>query len=116
MFQKYSRSDCDKLLQAQKKLGEVQDIMKRNLDDLLGRQFDLEVILKEAEEMNLHSSEYRHNAEVIEEEERKKNCGFKIIIVIVIILIVLALAWLISSFICGFDYSRCSSSKKLMQI
>ncbi|EAR94620.1 synaptobrevin (macronuclear) [Tetrahymena thermophila SB210] len=102
-YQLFNTPACDKLTTLRQNVDQLKDVLEKDLSLLLQRGEKLEVIVKKSENMKTVSTELHRNAKKVKNHMWWQNKKM----LIAIVLIVIVLIWLISSFICGFDYSKC---------
>lgn len=82
---------------------QAQEAMTKNLEEALKRGDSLEAMENKANELNNHAQQFERSTKDL----KRKMCFQKYRWYFLGALIVVVLIWLISSFICGFDYHKC---------
>ncbi|ELR21002.1 RSNARE, VAMP71-family [Acanthamoeba castellanii str. Neff] len=94
----------DKISLVQKKVDETKKVMVENIERVLDRGEKIELLVTRTEQLQDQSYRFSTESRRLKWSMCRDNYKLWAILVIVVIIIV----WLISSFICGFDYSKCS--------
>jgi len=87
-------------------LAEVKDVMVDNIERVLARGEKIELLVDKSEALNDSAKKFQRSSRALKNVMWWKNVKMWLLI----IAIVAVLIWLISSFVCGFDYSKCKSS------
>jgi len=95
----------DKIALVQKKVDDTKKVMVENIERVLDRGEKIELLVSRTEQ--LQDQSYKFSSE--SRRLRLAYCFTNIKLWIVLFIVVIVLIWLISSFICGFDYSKCRS-------
>jgi len=93
----------DKISLVQKKVDETKKVMVENIERVLDRGEKIELLVTRTEQLQDHSYRFSTESRRFKWSMCRENYKLWAILIVVIIIIV----WLISSFICGFDYSKC---------
>jgi len=95
----------DKISLVQKKVDETKKVMVENIERVLDRGEKIELLVSRTEQLADQSYKFNSASRTL----KYAYCFYNVKLWIALIVVVAILCWLISSFICGFDYSKCSS-------
>jgi len=95
----------DKIALVQKKVDDTKKVMVENIERVLDRGEKIELLVSRTEQLQDQSYKFSSESRGL----RLAYCFTNIKLWIVLFIVVIVLIWLISSFICGFDYSKCRS-------
>jgi len=93
----------DKIGNVQKKVDETKKIMVENIERVLDRGERIELLVSRTE--HLEDSSYKFARSSTALKWQMWFCNVKLWIVLIVVLVICA--WLLSSFICGFNYKKC---------
>jgi len=94
----------DKITQVQKKVDETKKVMVENIERVLDRGEKIELLVTRTEQLQDQSYKFQEGSRSL----KWSFCYTNFKLWIALILVVVVLIWLVSSFICGFNYSKCS--------
>eukprot|EP01087_Luapelamoeba_hula_P024850 TRINITY_DN960_c0_g1_i1.p1 TRINITY_DN960_c0_g1~~TRINITY_DN960_c0_g1_i1.p1 ORF type:complete len:219 (-),score=37.03 TRINITY_DN960_c0_g1_i1:276-932(-) len=94
----------DKISMVTKKVDETKKVMVENIERVLDRGEKIELLVSRTEQLQDQSYKFASESKKL----RFAACLTNVKLWIVLIIVVIVLVWLISSFICGFDYHKCS--------
>jgi len=94
----------DKITQVQKKVDDTKKVMVENIERVLDRGEKIELLVTRTEQLQDQSYKFVEGSRSL----RWKMCYTDYKLWVALIFVILVLIWLVSSFICGFDYSKCS--------
>jgi len=84
-------------------LAEVKDVMVENIERVLARGEKIELLVDKSDQLNQSARKFQKSSKNLKNVMWFKNVKMWALIA----LIVAVLIWLISSFVCKFDYSGC---------
>ena len=87
-------------------LNEVKDIMVENIEKVLQRGEKIEMLVDKTEALSNSAKRFQRSSKALKQVMWMKNVKMYLLIGLILGLII----WLISSFVCGFNYSKCKSS------
>jgi len=93
----------DKIATVQKKVDETKKVMVENIERVLDRGEKIELLVSRTEHLQDQSYKFSQASKDL----RWAFCFTNIKLWIALIIVVIILIWLISSFVCGFNYSKC---------
>lgn len=96
----------DAFTKVQGQINEVKSTLTENINKVLARGEKIELLVDKTEQLNMSANKFQKSARTLKRAMWWKNVKMWIVIVVILIVII----WLISSFACGFDYSKCSGS------
>jgi len=94
----------DKITQVTKKVDETKKVMVENIERVLDRGEKIELLVSRTEQLQDQSYRFASNSKSL----RITACLTNIKLWIALVIVIVVLIWLVSSFICGFNYSKCS--------
>lgn len=89
------------------KLESVKGVMVQNIEQILERGEKLELLVDKTEELSTTAFKFQKSSRDL----RKAMWLRKMRMYAIVVLVFAVGIWLLTSFICGFDYKKCSSSK-----
>lgn len=99
----YNSSASDSLAAVTTKLDDVKNIMVQNIEMVLERGEKLELLVDKTDRLRTESFKFEKSSK----ELRLAMLWRRIQLYVMIFCILAIIIWLISSVICGFDYSKC---------
>lgn len=97
---------ADNFGQVKDKLAEVKDIMVQNIESVLARGEKIELLVDKSEQLNRSANKFQRSSKQLKNVMWWKNVKMWALITVIVIVLI----WLISSFVCGFNYSKCGAS------
>lgn len=89
-------------------LSEVKDIMVENIERVLARGEKIELLVDKTDALNQSAKRFQKSSKQLKNVMWWKNVKMWILIITIVAILI----WLISSFICGFNYSKCGAGSK----
>lgn len=89
-------------------LSEVKDIMVDNIERVLARGEKIELLVDKTDALNQSAKKFQKSSKQLKNVMWWKNVKMWILIITIVAILI----WLISSFICGFNYSKCGAGGK----
>lgn len=86
------------------KINEVKNVMVQNIDSILARGEKLDMLVDRTQELQESSKQFRNQSRQLRSAMFWKKMRLYIGVFFALVLGI----WLLTSFICGFDYSKCS--------
>ncbi|MES1909873.1 MAG: hypothetical protein MHM6MM_002560 [Cercozoa sp. M6MM] len=103
-----SQGQDAKMRRIQEDIEDAQDQVKQGIEKLLDRSQRLEILVDKTERIDEDAEIYRGTSRRLHRHMWWKNCKN----LLFLFLLLAVLIWLLSSFICGFDYSKCGGGSK----
>jgi vesicle-associated membrane protein 7 len=85
------------------KIDEVKNVMVQNIDSILARGEKLDMLVDRTQELQESSKQFRNQSKAL----RQAMLWRKIKMYGLMVLALTVFLWLLTSFICGFDYKKC---------
>jgi vesicle-associated membrane protein 7 len=86
-------------------LSEVKDIMVENIEKVLARGEKIELLVDKTDALNQSAKRFQKTSKQLKNVMWWKNVKMWGLIIVVVAIII----WLISSFVCGFNFSKCGA-------
>jgi vesicle-associated membrane protein 7 len=84
-------------------IAEVKDVMVENIEKVLARGEKIELLVDKTEQLNQSARKFQKQSRALKNVMWWKNVKMWGLITVIVLLII----WLIASFICGFNFSKC---------
>uniref|UniRef100_A0A7S3F7G4 V-SNARE coiled-coil homology domain-containing protein n=1 Tax=Haptolina ericina TaxID=156174 RepID=A0A7S3F7G4_9EUKA len=105
-FSRERDPNMDRVGRVQGEIEEVRQVMVENIDRVLERGEKIELLVDKAENLNQQAFKFRKQSTALKRAMWMKNLKLYALVAFILGVIVL----IISMFICGFDFHKCSSS------
>lgn len=93
----------DKISHAKHQLEETKQIMVENIEKILNRSEKIDILVRQTESLDQQSVQFHKSSKSLSHRIWWKNVKLAILSVFLLFVVI----WLLSSFICGFNYSKC---------
>jgi vesicle-associated membrane protein 7 len=101
----YNSSSSDSLTSVTSRLDDVKNVMIENIDTLMQRGEKLELLVEKTDLLQAEAFKFEKSSRELKSAMWWRRLKLYLLAFLVLALII----WLISSLICGFDYSKCSN-------
>ena len=99
----FNNPGSDNFSNVENKINEVKNVMVQNIDSILARGEKLDMLVDRTQELQESSKQFRNQSRAL----RQAMLYRKIKMYALIFLAFSFFMWLLTSFICGFDYDKC---------
>lgn len=100
----YNSSSSDSLSSVTSRLDDVKNVMIENIDTLMQRGEKLELLVEKTDLLQAEAFKFEKSSRELKRTMYWRRLKLYLLAALILALII----WLISSLICGFDYSKCS--------
>ena len=87
---------------------DVKGVMVENIEKVLARGEKIELLVDKSEALSASANKFKKASKSLKDAMWWKNVKMWGLIFVITVIII----WLIASFICGFDFSKCGAGKK----
>jgi vesicle-associated membrane protein 7 len=99
--------EADNLSKVKGQIEDVKGVMVDNIEKVLARGEKIELLVDKTEQLNQSAKRFQRASKSLKTAMWWKNVKMWGLIAVIVIIII----WLIASFICGFNFSKCQGSK-----
>jgi vesicle-associated membrane protein 7 len=100
--------EADSLAKVKGQIEDVKGVMVDNIEKVLARGEKIELLVDKTEQLNQSAKKFQRASKSLKSAMWWKNVKMWGLIFVITVIII----WLIASFICGFDFSKCGAGKK----
>jgi vesicle-associated membrane protein 7 len=97
--------EADNLSKVKGQIEDVKGVMVDNIEKVLARGEKIELLVDKTEQLNQSAKRFQRASKSLKTAMWWKNVKMWGLIAVIVIIII----WLIASFICGFNFSKCQS-------
>ena len=98
-----NRDDKNKCEEIKMEIDETKNVMLHNIDQIISRGEKLELLIDKSQNLSTHSYTFKKRAKKLRRRMWCKSIGMTVFL----ILFIIAIIYVMLSFVCGFDFSKC---------